>query len=318
MKILIAPLNWGLGHAARCVPVIKKYIADGHEVVIAADGFPMEFLQQEFPSVRKIDFPSYTIHYSAGNTQILAMFRNLPPIISGIRREHKMIRKLQKQEKFDLIISDNRFGLWNHHTKTVYITHQLMIKMPASIKFLEPIAWWLHRQFILKYDECWIPDDAGKKNLSGDLSHKYPLPRNAHFIGKLSRFLENSKPQTIKKKFDVVAVISGIEPQRTIFEHEIIQHYQHSGIPTLIVCGQPSSRPTTYHIGDVTLTSHLNDQNLIDIFFAAKKIVCRSGYSTIMDLATLNLLHKTKFIPTPGQTEQEYLYQLQNAKKAVE
>ncbi len=309
MKILICPLNWGLGHATRCVPVIRNLLNEGHEVVIVADGFPLNFLKQQFPVQRFIEFASYHIQYSSGKSQVTAMLRNMPGLIKGIVRENRWLNNLLRKEHFDRVISDNRFGLWSGKTNCVYITHQLMIKMPAALKILEPVAWWMHRLIINRYDECWIPDFEGKKNLSGDLSHLYPLPRNARFIGPLSRFKPN-ETEIVECEYKNVAVLSGVEPQRSIFEHELTRRFQHSGQKTLIVRGQPGAIPANYHVGDVTLVSHLPDKELTSVLLAVKKIISRSGYSSIMDLTALGCLDKAEFIPIPGQTEQEYLFTL--------
>jgi len=309
MKILICPLNWGLGHATRCVPLIRKYHNEGNEVVIVADGFPLEFLKQEFPSLRFIEFPSYSVYYSAGKSQVGAMIFNFPNIILGIIREHFWLKDLLKSEHFDMIISDNRFGLWNKRVRSVYITHQLMVKMPVNLKFLEPMVHRMHKAFITRYNECWIPDCAENGGLSCDLAHQYPLPRNARFIGTLSRFdgLETIEPNI---EYNVVAVISGVEPQRTISEDSLIQKYKNHSEKVLIVRGLPGEVAGEKTVGSITLTSHLSDSELAAVLLGATKIICRSGYSSIMDLDALNCLDKAELIPTPGQTEQEYLYSI--------
>ena len=305
MKILVCPLNWGLGHSTRCVPIIRQLIANGHEPVIVADGFPLSFLKQEFPSLRFIEFPSYSIYYAAGKSQVGAMVFNMPNIIKGIVNEHIWLRNLLQNEQFYQIISDNRFGLWSKRIHSVYITHQVMIKMPVHLKFLEPLAYRIHSFFINRYDECWIPDRR-ENGLSGDLSHKYPLSRNARFIGPLSRFqgMEKTDPNT---DFNVVAVVSGVEPQRTIFEDKLILQFKNRPEKTLIIRGQPENSTNERKIGNVTLVSHLPDSELAGFLLGADRIICRSGYSTIMDLDALKCLRKAEFIPTPGQTEQEYL-----------
>jgi hypothetical protein len=181
--------------------------------------------------------------------------------------------------------------------------------MPRTLKFLEPLGSLIHRWFINQYDESWIPDTEGAENLSGDLSHKYSLPKNARFIGVLSRF-DLFESDEIDKSYETVAILSGVEPQRSIFEHQLIKQFQRSGQKVLIVCGQPSAKKRSYHVGDVTLVSHLCDHELVPILRGAKKIISRSGYSTIMDLKTLGCFDKAELIPTPGQTEQEYLSQI--------
>lgn len=307
MKVLVCPLNWGLGHATRCVPIIRQQMADGHEPVLVSDGFPLQFLRQEFPTLRFIEFPSYSIKYSKSNSQIAAMLCSFPAIFKGIINEYCWLNALLKNEHFDQIISDNRFGMWNKSVHSVYVTHQLMVKMPRSLKLLEPLVHQIHKLFINRYDECWIPDLDENGGLSGDLAHKYSLPRNASFIGTLSRFqvMENTEPNV---DYEVVAVVSGIEPQRTIFEDKLILRYKNKSEKTLIVQGQPQVEKNEKQIGNVTLVSHLSDSNLAAYLLGAKKIICRSGYSSIMDLDALKCLHKAELIPTPGQTEQEYLF----------
>jgi len=306
MRILICPLNWGLGHATRCVPIIRTYFADGHELVLAADGYPLQFLKQEFPSLEFIELPSYPIRYSAGKSQIVAMIRNLPNIVKGIYREHKWLCNYLKTNRFDLVISDNRFGLWTKRTTCIYMTHQLMIKMPKRLKLIESLAWWLHRQVINQYTTCWIPDYPENQGLSGDLAHKYPLPRNAHFIGPQTRFLTPEK-YTPDTSFDVVAIVSGIEPQRTLFEESIAKRFGKSNEKTLIVCGKPGDNNQRTELDNLCFVSHIPDMELAQYLIGCKKIIARSGYTTIMDLHALNCLGKAEFTPTPGQTEQEYL-----------
>jgi len=306
MRILICPLNWGLGHATRCVPIIRKFVSEGHEVLLAADGFPLEFLKSEFPGLKMLELPSYAVQYSEGNTQVGAMIRSLPNILRGIYREHNWLRGLLKTEHFDLVISDNRFGLWTKRTECIYMTHQLMIKMPEGLKMFEPLAWWLHRQIINRFSTCWIPDYEEKNGFSGDLAHKYRLPLNAKFVGPLTRFLppETYKPDT---SHDVVALVSGVEPQRTLFENQMVQRFANSKEKVLILTGKPATKNNRLQIGNISFATHIADAELASYLLGAKKIISRSGYSTIMDLHQLKCLQKAEFIPTPGQTEQEYL-----------
>lgn len=307
MKILICPLNWGLGHATRCIPVIKQLIQEGHEVVIAADGYPLHLLRETFSEIRFIESTSYKIRYSAGKSQLTAMFKSIPKILIGTIKEHYWLKQLNKQEQFDQIISDNRFGLWNKNIHSIYITHQLMIKMPLVLKFMEPLVWLGHRFFIHRYNECWVPDDAGENNLSGDLSHRYTLPRNVRFIGPLSRFSALNTRTTNLKSYDTVILISGPEPQRTLFEKQMIERFSPSTKEVLIVQGLPGQITTQAVSDSLKRIPHLTTEVMAFYLLQAKIIICRSGYSTIMDLVALGCLDKAILIPTPGQTEQEYL-----------
>ncbi len=304
-KVLVCPLNWGLGHATRCVPIIRRLVDEGNEVVVASDGYPLTFLQKQFPQLRSIELPSYPISYSKGNSQVWQMLRLIPKILNGIKKEHRWLDELLKKKHFDEVISDNRFGLWSKKTHSIYITHQVMIKMPKGLKWLEPIAYKLHRRYIDRFDTCWIPDrESG--GLSGDLSHKHPIPPNAQFIGPLSRFdkFTGIEPNS---EYKTIVILSGVEPQRSIFEKEMVEKYKKSPKKTIIVQGKPTEDVRIEKIGQVDLVSHIDDNKFAAILKGCKEIICRAGYSTVMDLDTLQVLKKAQFYPTPGQTEQEYL-----------
>lgn len=305
-KVLICPLNWGLGHATRCVPIIQAYIDAGSEVSIVADGFPLQFLKKEFPQLKFIEYPSYPIRYSKGKTQMWMIMRLFPTFLKRIYQEHIWLDNLLKRESYDLVISDNRFGLWNKKVKTIYITHQVMVKMPKQIVFMEYFMYRFHRFFIQRYTHCWIPDYLKNGGLSGDLSHKYTLPKNAEFIGPLSRF-EKLKEIAPDSTYQNIVILSGVEPQRTIFEKEMISLFSNLGSKTLILRGKPSTESEDETYENVVIKSHMETEKLAALLKGCNSIICRSGYSTIMDLETLQVLDKAHFYPTPGQTEQEYL-----------
>ncbi len=321
MKVLVAPLNWGLGHATRCIPLIKKYMADGAEVVIAGDGESFSLLRKQFPDLRALPFPELNMTYGKHNTQVWAMAKALPRLIIWGIKDHYALKNLLSWEHFDRVVSDNRFGFYislipekpgqpSSRTETIYITHQLVIKTPHWLCGLEPLLASIHRHIISKYTQCWIPDNAGTDNLSGELSHKYALPRNARFIGPLSRFpvlTPNKTEENEQEKYDVVAVLSGLEPQRSRLEQQIIKDYQGTEKKVLIVRGKPNEPNTVITHNNITLVPTLNDADLQKQILAADTIIARSGYSTIMDLYALNCLDKATLIPTPGQPEQVYL-----------
>ena len=334
-RVLVAPLNWGLGHATRCVPIIRGLLAEGHEVVIAADGYPLRFLRQEFPHLEWVEFEGLKVEYADGESQVGAMLRQVPSFLRGIWREHKELKRIVEAYDIDVVVSDNRFGLWCRDAYSVYMTHQLMVKMPRGLKWLEWAVWRLHRWFIKHYDECWVPDMEGEDNLSGDLSHKYPLLKNTKFIGPLSRFSAEgiewedvrveAEALDLKERYDVVAVISGPEPHRSNLEIEIAsihnsQFYRlqlkdlwftiHNYDKTLLIIqGLPADDlRLAEHRDGVDYIPHLPTELLQWYMQEAREIVCRSGYSSIMDLHTIG--RKAHLIPTPGQTEQIYLAEI--------
>lgn len=303
-RILVCPLNWGLGHASRCVPIIKALEARGKSILLAAEGFPLEFLKQEFPHLETIQFDGIQVKYARDGEQFQAMLSQLPQFIRGIIKEHHHIKKLCVDHQIDTVISDNRFGLWNKRVFSIYMTHQLVVKMPIKWKFLERFVWSLHRSFIKRYDTCWIPDLSDAQNLTGDLTHKYPLPKNGRFIGILSRFSKQSSLLE-NSPYETVALLSGPEPHRSILENKLIKYLQKSLFPSLIIRGVPSQNGEEVNIFNVKLLSHLDTPTLQRLIDSTPRIICRSGYSTLMDLVSLD--KKAILIPTPGQTEQEYL-----------
>ncbi|MBN4051553.1 glycosyltransferase, partial [bacterium AH-315-M05] len=248
-RILICPLDWGLGHASRCIPIIKELIDFDFEIVIGADNGPLALLKREFPQLEFIEFPGYGIFYSKNGNMPLTMILSLPRVFGGIYREHTLLKSIIKNYKIDAVISDNRFGLWNSTVPTIFITHQVMVKCPKHLKFLEPVIHRINKFFIDKYDECWIPDLKGEENLSADLSHRYPLPRNAEFIGSLSRFDTNgltiNDSNNLEKSYDLMAIISGPEPQRSIFENIVIKQLERTSLKSIIVRGVPEKNEKT-------------------------------------------------------------------------
>jgi len=302
-RVLVCPLNWGLGHATRCIPIINLLIQNNAKVIIAAEGRSLELLKKEFPELEYIVFKGYDITYSKSLFLALKMIFSIPKILNGIKREHRELDKLITDYNIDIVLSDNRYGCWNKKITSVFITHQLMIKSPIGEKVLHKIVL----SYIKRYTFCWIPDWQGKDNLSGDLAHLYPIPSNASFIGALTRF--NQFTTTEEKKYDVMAIISGPEPQRSIFERIVSEQIYKSNLNALLVFGLPEGNIKHETKAKVKMVSHLNSKEMEEAIRSSDLIISRSGYSTILDLAALG--KKAIFIPTPGQTEQEYLaYQL--------
>ena len=302
MKILVAPLNWGLGHATRCMPIIRHLLEKQCEVVIGADGMSLKLLQKEFPSLPFIEMPGYGIFYPENSSMIFKIALQIPKILFGIRREHRQLEMIIKEKKIDAVISDNRFGLWTKHIPCVFITHQLVIKSPFGEKFIHKII----QNIISNYSECWVPDVDDRGGLSGDLSHKFNLPNNTRFIGLLSRFAASST-LVIKEKESrkLLVILSGPEPQRTLFENKVLDQVCSLKVQALIVRGIVDNQVRRTVSENVEMVSFLTSDDLQKEILSSEIILSRSGYSTIMDLALLS--KKAIFVPTPGQTEQEYL-----------
>lgn len=300
-KILISVLNWGLGHATRCIPLIQILDHQGHELVIASDGPPLQLLKKEFPHLKAVDLPSYGITYFKKLPMVLAIALQMPKIVWNIYREKRVIRALHQHERFDMVISDCRFGCFIKTAINIYLTHQVLIRFPAWLKFLEPVGAYLHRLVWRRFDQVWIIDRFGKQNLSGELGHSYRHSKIIH-IGILSRF-HYQPPQ--QKNIDYCFLLSGPEPQRSILERIILAYHWPVQKKYYLIRGLPETQEQLSVLSNWTVVNHLSSQALQKVLYSSQKIVCRSGYSTIMDLARLGL--SATLVPTPGQPEQEYL-----------
>ncbi len=303
-KVLVAALDWGIGHATRCVPIIRRLQNRGYEVILASNGTAKDFFKNYFPELLFLDKPAYNIVYPKNRSMSAAMIRQVPSIIKTIISEHFWLKKIIHKHKINEVVSDNCYGLWNKKIHSVFITHQLMVKCPQRLKFLEAVISRIISFFINKYDECLIPDLAGETNYSGELSHRNKLPPNAQFIGTLSRFCEN-KTELNAEIFDVVVLLSGPEPQRTLFENKCLKLLKGQKKKCCIIRGLPGNVEKKINSEDFICYNHLPDDELKAVLRNSKKVICRSGYSTIMDLVELK--KPAMLVPTPGQTEQEYL-----------
>ncbi|MCX6281811.1 MAG: glycosyltransferase [Bacteroidetes bacterium] len=304
---LVCPLDWGIGHATRCVPVIGMLQAQGFKVIVAADKRPYEFFRTEYPEVELMRFPGMKVRYPSGSAMAPAMAATIPALLLSISKEHKLLAKLVKETNARLVVSDNRYGCWHPYVKSVFMTHQLNIQLPSFLKCLSPVLRKINYSFINKYSECWIPDAEDEGGLSGRLSHCIKLPGNCHFIGPLTRFAAQiAEPATLPcPPADIFAMISGPEPQRSKLESIIINQLKKTTY-TAIIAGGRTGATGTKVIGDrIHIFPHLSTALMKYYIEKADHVICRSGYSTLMDLAALG---KTAIlVPTPGQTEQEYL-----------
>jgi uncharacterized protein (TIGR00661 family) len=303
-KILVAALDWGMGHATRLVPLIRSFQKNGDEVILASAGKSYAFFKSYFPELLILQKPAYNIRYSERYSLSFAIILQIPKIILAIFREHFWLKKIIQQHNFTEVVSDNCYGLWNKKIRSVFITHQLNIILNQGLKFMEFLVNKIILWFISKYDECLVPDLEGEINYAGKLSHIKRKPENVKYIGVLSRF-DNTSTNILSKTYDLVVLLSGPEPQRTILEEKISLLLQGQSIACCIIRGLPGNTFQKENSSSITWLNHAGDEVLKSLLINAKKIVCRSGYSTIMDCIALEV--NALLIPTPGQTEQEYL-----------
>src|SRR5688572_14932251 len=313
LRILVAPLDWGLGHATRCIPVIYELIRQKAAVWLAGEGAQRALLTQEFPDLPFLPLKGYRVKYgrSAGGV-LRSIFFQVPRLLRSIRNEHEWLEQAIAEYGFDVVISDNRFGLYHPDIHSVFITHQLNIKSPLG-KWSERLLQKNNYRYIGQFDECWVPDEKGENNMAGKLSHPDSMPEiPVHYIGGLSRLIGTGE---VEQKGHLFITLSGPEPQRTMLENVIINEISHYNGTATIVRGLPGSSSIIPSTNDIRFFNHLSTEEYSKEIALAEYVISRSGYSTVMDLMKLG--KKSILIPTPGQTEQEYLAKsLMERKKA--
>ena len=303
--VLVAPLNWGLGHAARMVPVIELLLSRKVNVLLAADKRPYDFLKKRFPGCEMIRLPGYEPFYPEKGSMAFNMLLTFPHMLTKARQAKKILQELIDSYAIDLVISDNRYELSSSKTYCVFITHQLSVQTIGWQRLFQPLITQLIYRHIKRYDELWIPDyEDEQHNLSGRLSHvkKFPV-KNYHFTGPLSRFDPDDKIK-VNEETGVLVTLSGPEPQRTVFEQLITKQLLQSKLIATVLQGKPGKYKTK-HKENITFISHADDPQMAALIKSAEIVISRPGYSTIMDLSVFG--KKAIFVPTPGQTEQMYL-----------
>ena len=303
--ILVCPLNWGLGHASRDIYIIRQLLRHGFRVIIGGDRSALFMLTSEFPGLPSVRIPDISIRYSRILPAWLVVIFQLPVIIAGIIREHFLLVRIIRTTGADIILSDNRYGLWNRKVTSVLITHQLSPKLPAFLKILESFLSRLIRFMCKPFDYCWIPDIPDLVNLSGSLSSASGLSVKIRYTGILSRFMDIPVPIGQPDRPVLLIILSGPEPQRSLLQDIMITQVNRFPGRSLIVAGEPQKEYSSMITRQCRMVSSLKTIDMLSSVHSARYIICRSGYSGIMDLVSLG--KKALLIPTPGQTEQEYL-----------
>ena len=297
-RILIAPLNWGLGHATRCIPIIRALIRHDFEPIIASDGRALHLLKKEFPEINFIELPSYHIRYAKKGKHLkFKLLKNSPKTLKAINEERKIIKTLVNKGAIDGIISDNRFGVYSKKIPSVFITHQLKVLSGVTTRMSTKIQ----DKFIIKYNECWVPDTKNASNLGGDLTQIGKDNKQVKYIGPISRF----KKEQREIIYDLMVLLSGPEPQRTMLEEHLLNELKSFDGKILFVKGCTELKQIVTEQKQFTIYNYMTSKQLQQALNECKMVLSRSGYTTIMDLAKIG--KKAFFIPTPGQYEQEYL-----------
>jgi UDP:flavonoid glycosyltransferase YjiC (YdhE family) len=301
--VLLSPLDWGLGHTTRCIPLINELLLQGCNVIIACNSTQKALLVQEFPQLAYVHLPGYNLKYGKNRWgTIVRIILQTPKILIRINNENTWLNIFLKSQPVDLIISDNRFGMHASGIRSVFMTHQLFIKTGLG-NLTDRFVQWLNYRRIQRFSSCWVPDYKGSASLAGKLSNPDKLPAlPVQYLGGLSRL---NACDEITEPINLLIILSGPEPQRTIFENRLMQSLPEQPGKNVLVRGLPGENASMQEKGNLTIYDHAPAALLNQLICRSQWVLSRSGYTTVMDL--LKLGKKSILVPTPGQAEQEYV-----------
>lgn len=302
-RILLAPLDWGLGHATRCIPLLHWLLANSNDITIACNAAQKAIFLKEFKCINFLELRGYEIRYATRKRLLpFVIISQIPKILFRIYKEHRWLQNILQDNSFDIILSDNRYGLYTNQAYTIFITHQLQIQTP---KFFTRIVQVINYSFINRFNTCWVPDYGEWPGLAGSLSHPKVLPKiPIHYIGPLTRIKPLEKMGIVYKW---LLILSGPEPQRTILETKLLIWMRTHTQPCVLLRGIPNPTHTQYiHVpAHCSVINYASTEEIEHLLQISKYLISRSGYTTIMEM--INTGMNCIFIPTPAQTEQEYL-----------
>ncbi|MBL7924711.1 MAG: hypothetical protein JNL88_10980 [Bacteroidia bacterium] len=309
--LLYAVLDWGMGHAARSIPVIKELLHAGARISLVGEGNSGFLLQSEFPRLPFYTIKGIQVTYPTHLPMSLSMLLQTFHISRSIQREHKAIVQLADEIRPDAIISDNRYGAYVAGLPSVIISHQLSLQAPEKLPWLKYFINKVNHHYLKNFDVHWVPDSTGPDNLTGELSHNELAVKTYHpvYIGPLSRFKDLSFSEN-HERYEALVILSGPEPQRSRIENLLTTQLNELKIKTLMVCGTPLKNKAE-PVQHVQKVPHLQSEELAFHLRNSRYLISRSGHSTLMDLCAVK--RSIICIPTPGQTEQEYLARLHAA-----
>ncbi len=304
LRVLFSPLDWGLGHTTRSLPLIHALREEEVELVFAGSSRQQDWVKAYFPDMEVMDLPGHTVRYARSAVGMLPrLILQLPSFWNQVKKEREWLAEQQRLRPFDGVISDNRYGLWHPDAESVFITHQLQIQTPWG-----GTSWIRRAQFrmIRPFDQIWVVDhEGGGPSLAGALAHPPGLPPGTRYIGWLSAMDPGGVEENRQRP--LLILLSGPEPQRTLLSDRLWKQVQERewDRPIWFVEGSPQAPHRNPSSPRVMHWTHLQAGELNRKLAESAMVICRSGYSTIMDLIRMG--KPAILVPTPGQTEQEYL-----------
>lgn len=294
-------MDWGLGHTTRCVPLMEHLVQKGHTVVFAGNEWQRSYIAETFPEVEAIHLDGYNVRYSrTGAGFMTRILSQVSGILNTIDVENDWLLNLIKSRHFDAVISDNRYGLYHPQVPSIIMTHQLSV-ITGLGAMPDAILRKLHYRYLSRFSECWIIDNPGEINLAGKLSHPRTILPGCQYIGLVSQM----RPTGNIENDYLLVLLSGPEPQRGILSALLWQQAQDYKGRLVFVEGSEKAKEPRHIPKHISYYKRITGGALQPLLQNAQMVICRSGYSTLMDMVALN--KKAILIPTPGQTEQEYL-----------
>lgn len=303
-RILYSCNDWGLGHVSRSVGIIRQLLKQKNTLYFAGTSLQQEIICSYFPLVNRINMSGYDFQFKGSNNWNREIIRNAFKLFFSIKKENKTLHKLCKTLQIQCIISDHRYGFFHTKIPSFFVTHQVNLPLKGVQKLVQ--RW--HLKQLKKFTAIWVVDDS-TSSYAGKLSDSKNLSLNIFPIGIQSRFISKNTSNQIEPY--ILAVISGPFPYSLKLFEEILEYAKTT--KTLVKCIVPT------HLNlpkipskNILFYSTNNWKEIDELYHDCIGVISRSGYSTLMDVETLQ--KKACLIPTPGQPEQLYLSKLHEYK----
>lgn len=313
--ILFSICSLGLGHASRSLPLIKELLKE-NKLVILSDGNALRFLKEELKDFQEVIFYEKSRSYpplEEGTGFFKYNYHLIKDSISTIFTifsERNQTKEICNREKVNLIISDGNYGSFVKSIPSILITHQIEFQIKNI--FYKKVSSLFNLMIFKRYNLLIIPDyPSNKDNLAGDLSHTNLIKKIPHiYSGVISQF----KKVKTRSKINYLVIISGfLHEHKEEFFLNILKELQQKKGKKVFIMGDYKKDYKEKMNNNIEIYSSFKGLNKNELFNSSDIIISRTGYSTIMDLIEID--KKAILIPTPHQSEQEYLAEYHKDKR---
>jgi len=305
-RILFAVHDWGLGHATRSLVLIRALVQRGDAVtILMAESPGLALLRAELGDACEFypyeDIPKPFSRYPA--VFYFRMSCSVPQIWLRFTLEQRLTERLVRERRLDAVVSDSRLGVWSREAPSYCVFHSLRQIIPGRPRQLERIVERAQRYALRGYRAILVPDVEGDDALAGDLAHDLDVDWRGKlvYIGPLSELQPNGAAEDIDYFFS----ISGVEPHHTMLAERVLAALPALRGRSVVALGRPGSAADVRTVGNATIHGYLDRRAQGEMLARARVIVGRSGYTTLMEAAGFG--KRALFVPTPGQSAQEYL-----------